>query len=281
MHTSDDVVPDDRILIFTRVVAVAVIAILVTAWVVLFLWPAQTDRRFAWTIEPTMTPMLMGAGYGSAAYFYGRVLFGRRWHLVSLGFLPTTLFTWMLLVATFLHWDKFHHGTFSFRLWFWVYLVTPILVPGVWWVNRRRDPGVADPDDPPFPPWVPPALRVAGAFMLALAAWLYLLPSSAIEVWPWALTPLTARTVAAFVALPGVAWLAVAADRRWSAARAMVETVAIGLVFLLIAVARAWGEFDRADPLSFVYVAGLAGTLAAIVVGYALMERRRRRIARL
>ena len=276
----DDIARDDRILVLTRAVALVVIAILMTAWVVLFVWPEQTDRRFAWTIEPTMTPMLMGAGYGSAAYYYGRVLLGRRWHLVSLGFLPTTLFTWMLLAATFLHWDRFHHGTFAFDLWLWVYVVTPFLVPAVWWTNRRHDPGVPDPDDPPFPGWVLIALRIASAFMLALAAWLYIVPTSAIERWPWALTPLTARTVAAFVALPGVAWLVIAADRRWSAAKAMVETVAIGLVFLIVAVVRAWDQFDHSNPLSLVYVAGLVGTLAAIVVGYALMEWRRHGMVR-
>ena len=40
-------VRDDRILPFTRVLAAVVTAILVTAWVVLYLWPEQTDRRFA------------------------------------------------------------------------------------------------------------------------------------------------------------------------------------------------------------------------------------------
>lgn len=268
---------DDRILPFTRAVALVVIGILMTAWVILYLWPEQTDRRFAWTIEPTMTPMLMGAGYGSAAYFYARVLTGRRWHLVSLGFLPTTLFTWMLLAATFLHWDRFHHGTFPFYLWLWVYVVTPVLVPGVWLRNRRHDPGVADPSDPPFPAWALVGLRLAGALLLVIAAWLYLLPNAAIDAWPWALTPLTARTVAAFVALPGVAWLVIAADGRWSAAKAMVETVAFGLVLLVIAVVRAWDQFDRENPLTYAYVGGLVGTLAAIAAGYAWMESRRRR----
>jgi hypothetical protein len=59
---------------------------------------------------------------------------------VGLGFLATTVFAWMLLVATLLHWDKFHHGTGAFRLWLWVYLVTPVIVPAVWAWNRRHDP---------------------------------------------------------------------------------------------------------------------------------------------
>jgi hypothetical protein len=267
-------VRDDRILPFTRVVAAIVTAILVTAWVVLFLWPEQTDRRFAWTVAPTMTPMLMGAGYGSAAVFWARVTAGRRWHTVGLGFLATTLFTWMLLAATLLHWDKFHHGTGAFRLWLWVYLVTPVAVPAVWAWNRRRDPGVPDASDPPFPKPLVATLYASGVVMLAIAAWLFVFPSSAIEVWPWSLTPLTARTVAAFVALPGVAWLAIAKDGRWSAAKAVVETLTIGLVLLLIAVARAWAEFDTSRPMTWAYVGGLVGTLATLAVWYLWMERR-------
>jgi hypothetical protein len=266
--------PDDRILPFTRVVAAVVIVILVFATVVLFVLPAETDRRFAWTIQSTMTAMLMGAGYGSALYFFVRVLLERRWHRVGLGFLPTTVFTWVMLGATFLHWDRFRHGSLPFHLWLWIYLITPVLVPGVWIVNRRHDPGVPEIRDAVFPRWLRVAMAGAGVGMLVIAGWMYLAPSSAIAVWPWALTPLTARAVAAFVALPGVAWLAIASDDRWSAARVMLGTVAIGLVLLLVAVGRAWDQFDHSDPLSYVYVGGLIGTLAAIAALSAWMRRR-------
>ena len=109
--------------------------------------------------------------------------------------------------------------------------------------------------------------------MRAIAAWMFLDPNGAIGVWPWALTPLTARTVAAFVALPAIAWLGIAADGRWSAAKRMLETVAIGLVLLLVAVARAWAQFDHGSPLSYAYVGGLAGTLCAIGALYGWMQR--------
>jgi hypothetical protein len=265
---------DDRILPLTRAVAAAVIVILLVAWAVLFLLPGQTDRRFAWTIAPTMTAMLMGAGYGSALYFFARVLTGRRWHCVGLGFLPTTVFTWMMLGATFLHWDRFRHGSLPLALWLWIYLLTPVVVPGLWLLNRRRDPGTPGPGDVPYPRWVRAAMLGAGALLVGIAAWMYLAPASAIDVWPWLLTPLTARAVAAFVALPGVAWLAIVWDGRWSAARTMLATVAVGLALLLIAVGRAWDEFDHASALSYVYVAGLAGTLVAIAALGAWMRRR-------
>jgi hypothetical protein len=245
-------------------VAAAVIVILLLAWVVLFLFPTETDHRFAWTIQPSMTAMLMGAGYGSALYFFARVLTEDRWHRIALGFLPTTVFTWMMLGATLLHWDKFHHGTLPFMVWFWVYVITPVLVPAVWLLNRPRDPGPRKGSDEMFPGKLRLAMIVAGAGMVSIAAWMYLAPESAIAVWPWVLTPLTARAVASFVALPGVAWLAIAADGRRSAAPATLGTLALGLVLLLIAVARSWDEFDHGNALAYVYVAGLVGTLAAI-----------------
>jgi hypothetical protein len=257
---------DDRILPFTRVVAAVVFAILALAWFVLFLHPGETDRRFAWTIDSRMTAMVMGAGYGSALYFFAAVLTGRRWHRVALGFLPTTVFTWMMLGATLLHWDRFRHGSSPFLLWFWVYLLTPILVPAVWLVNRRHDPRTLEERDAAFPRWARGAMVAAGVGILLVAAWLYVWPENAIGSWPWALTPLTARAVAAFVALPGAAWLSIAADGRWSAARVMLATVALGLGLLLIAVVRAWDEFEHGNALSIIYVAGLAATLAAIAL---------------
>jgi hypothetical protein len=221
-----------------------------------------------------MTAMLMGAGYGSALYFFVRVLAERRWHRVGLGFLPTTLFTWMMLGATFLHWDRFRHGSLPFLLWFWIYLLTPVLVPAVWLVNRRHDPGVPERHDAAFPSWVRWAMVAAGVGMLSIAGWMYLSPASAIARWPWGLTPLTARAIASFVALPGVAWLAIASDPRWSAARVVLGTVTIGLVLLLVAVVRSWEQFDHANLLSYVYVAGLVGTLGVIGVLSAWMRER-------
>jgi hypothetical protein len=271
---ADDVTPeDDHILVFTRVVAAVVVGILFTAWFALYLHPGETDHRFAWTISSRMTAMLMGAGYGSAILFYTRVLFGRRWHRVALGFIPTTVFTWLLLAATVLHWDKFRHGSLPFMLWVWIYAITPILVPAVWLLNRPRDPGTPEHEDAVLARPIRVVLVAVGVLLLSVAAALFVRPSALISAWPWPLPPLTARAVAGFVALPAVAWLAIAADGRWSAGRVAVQTVALGVILLIVAVARAWSEFDHSNPLSYLYVAGLAGTLVGLAALYAFEER--------
>jgi hypothetical protein len=255
---------DDRVLPFTRVVAAVAIGILVLAFLVLFVFPGDTASRFVWSVHPSMTAMVMGAGYGSALYFFARVLTGRRWHRVALGFIPTTVFAWMMLGTTLLHWRDFRHGSPAFLLWFWVCVVTPILAPLVWLVNRRHDPRMLEPDDRLFDPTIRRVMLVGGAVLVAIAAWMYLSPSTAIAVWPWGLRPLTARTIAAFVALPGVAWLVIAADGRWSASRILLDTTAIGLVLLLIAIARAWKDFQHEDVLTYVYFLCIVATLGAI-----------------
>jgi hypothetical protein len=229
---------DDRILPVVRIAAVTVLAILGIAWWALYLHPAETETRFAWTITSEMTVLLMGSGYGSAVVFFLAVLFGRRWHRVTLGFLPTTVFTWMLAIATVLHWDRFHAGHPAFLLWAWVYALTPLVVPALWLINRRRDPGTPESRDVVMGGALRAVVAGVGGALGVLALVMFVVPTAVIEVWPWELTPLTARAVASFIALPAVAWLAMAVDRRWSAARIMVATIAVGLILLLISVGR-------------------------------------------
>ncbi len=51
---------DDRVLPATRALSIAIIPFLVVAFVVLFLYPDDTERLFAWPIRPRMTPMVLG-----------------------------------------------------------------------------------------------------------------------------------------------------------------------------------------------------------------------------
>jgi hypothetical protein len=268
---------DDRILPVVRIAAVTVLAILGIAWWALYLHPAETETRFAWTITSEMTVLLMGSGYGSAVVFFLAVLFGRRWHRVTLGFLPTTVFTWMLAIATVLHWDRFHAGHPAFLLWAWVYALTPLVVPALWLINRRRDPGTPESRDVVMGGALRAVVAGVGGALGVLALVMFVVPTAVIEVWPWELTPLTARAVASFIALPAVAWLAMAVDRRWSAARIMVATIAVGLILLLISVGRAWSDFDQENWLTYLYVGGLVVTLVALVVMSSWLELAARR----
>lgn len=264
---------DDRILPVTRVAAVTVAFILGLGWWVLYVHPAEGADRFAWPVQPEMTAVLMGSGYGSAVIFFMAVLVGRRWHQVTLGFLPTTVFIWLVSIATLLHWDRFTHGEALFHVWAWTYAITAFGVPALWLLNRRHDTGSPQQRDAVIGGVLRTVLLGAGLLLAAIAAVMYIAPAAVIDVWPWQLTELTARTVAAFVSLPAVAWLAMAFDRRWSAARVMVVTIAAGLVMLLVGVWRTWADFDQENWLTYVYVGGLAVTLGFLIAMSAWLER--------
>jgi hypothetical protein len=255
---------DDRILPETRWLSVLIVPILLAGFVILYLFPDDTERLFAWTIAPRMTPLLMGAGYLAGAYFFVRAIFATQWHKIGKGFIAITAFTWPMGLATLLHLDRFNHSHPSFWLWAIVYLVTPLLIPTLYLRNRRADPGVLGPADVEVPRPIRLAMGAVGVAELLIGAAMFLFPSWAIAIWPWQLTPLSARIVAGWFALPGVGGLIVASERRWSASRSALEGAVIWSALLLVAAARAWGDFEQANPLTWVFVGSLGLSLIAI-----------------
>ncbi len=113
-----------------------------------------------------------------------------------------------------------------------------------------------------------PGVAVVLAALLAFAA-----PQSAIDVWPWTLTPLTARIVTTVMALFGSLWVSVALSGGKTAARIPLEAHAVGLAFLLIAALRGSGDIDWSNPLAAVLVAGVAVMVLVDVVTLARSRR--------
>jgi hypothetical protein len=271
----------NRLLPEVRWVGAVIVVVLVLAVSVLYVMPDETERFWAWTIQPRMTPLLMGAGYAAGAYFFTRVAAGTPWHRVARGFLPITVFTWLMGLATILHWDRFNHGHLAFWLWAGIYFVTPFLVPALWLRNRHQDLGTPEPVDVRVPSMARAAMSVVGLAIVVLGVGMFLRPGDVIPFWPWQVTPLTARVIAGFLALTGTSLVSVALDSRWSAQRVMLESLILGLVLILAGVARAWANFDPNELVRWAYVGGLSAGLAALIALYLAMElRRRRRINR-
>ncbi len=271
---------DDRILPATRIVGALIPPFLIVAFVMLYVFPNDTDRLFAWTIKPSMTPMMMGAGYIAGAYFFVRLVLGRRWSWFALGFPAITAFVWFMGLATFLHFDKFDHAHVSFYAWLILYVVTPILVPLLWLVNRRTDPGTLAPGDVRVPPPLRAAALVVGLVLTGIAVIMFFIPDTAATIWPWKLTPLTARVVAGWFALPGVLGLMYASDTRWGSWRIVLQSQVLGVALILLAAARAWDDFDTSRPMTWVFTAGLAGLLVGLIALHLAMDARRKVAAR-
>jgi uncharacterized membrane protein len=265
----------DRTLPFTRIVAAVVVPFLVLAFVILYFYPQRTGQHFAWPIQPNMTAMFMGAGYIGGAWLFVNAILGRPWHRVAAGFPPVTTFTVAMLLATLLHWDRFSHDRLGFILWFGLYVVTPFLVPFVWWQNRPADSGAPAPDDHTVPAVARWGLLLLGLLILVVALVGFASPGWLIEIWPWNLTPLTARVMSGWFALLGVGGIVISRDRRWSAWTVGLQ--AIGLWHALVVIAALLNPADFRNGLWNWYLVSVILVLIGMAALAIWMERARGR----
>ena len=265
---------EDKIRPFTRIVAAIVVPFLILAFLILYFFPQLSGERFAWAIQPPMTAMFMGAGYIGGAWLFINAIFGRRWHRVAPGFLPVTTFASAMLLATMLHWDVFDPGHFPFILWMALYVVTPFLVPLVWLLNRSADPETPEEGDVTVPRIARWSLLGLGVVLLAFALGGFVLPSWLIGLWPWTLSPLTARIISGWLGLLGVGGIVISTDTRWSAWKVGLQS--IGIWHLLVVVAAFIRAADFPNGLANWYLVSVLVALAGIVALYLMMERQRR-----
>jgi membrane protein YdbS with pleckstrin-like domain len=177
--------------------------------------------------------------------------------------------------ATVLHWENFNHAHHTTVLWVVLYAVTPVLVPAVWVHNRRTASGDPSPGRVELPLAVRAVGGVLAVFVTGTAVALFVAPELMISVWPWTVSPLTARILSGWFVLFGVVNGAAALDPRWSAARILVQSELLGFTLVLADVVRVWGNFDQSNVLTWAVVGGMVLYVAAVLLLYVWMERRR------
>jgi hypothetical protein len=238
----------DRIYPVTRWVAILITPFLLGAWAILYFFPTRTAELFAWPINPPMTAMFLGAGFGTGAYFFIRAFRSGIWHPVAAGFLPVAFFAGIMALTTVLHWERFTHGHPAFITWVVVYALTPVLVPLVWFYNRRADSRQPLPADVTVPLMVRRIFGLAGVLIALVGLYFYINPQSMIAIWPWTLTPLTARASLGFILLSAGTEIMLSREVRWSGHRNVIAGQIVGLALIGLAVLRAWGDFTRTPP---------------------------------
>ena len=238
----------------------------------LYLLPDNTDSLFAWTIKPSLTAAFLGGTYCTALIIE---LLAARQHIWALArvFFPGMLtFTTTMLIGTLLHLDKFHFGAPGLiaqaTAWAWliIYILAPPVMAGLLYAQLRR-PGGDPPGRAPLPPWFRGVLAVQAVVMIGLGLALFLAPDAVKGIWPWALTPLTARAVGAWLLGLGAAVVQSYRESDWERIRlAMVGDVALG-VLELGALARFSSTVSWSTPGAWLYVAALALLIALGLYG--------------
>ena len=266
---------DDRIFPFTRFIGAIVALVLGLAFVILFFFPNQTGELFAWAITPQMSSRYFGAAYLGGAWIQANVAFDKRWHRVQVGFPVVTVFTIFMFIATILHWERFSLGTLPFNAWLMTYIISPFLIPAIWFYNKRTDSGQPEESDVVVSPTARLITRLIGIMVLVFVAMGFLYPDFFIRIWSWKLTALTARVMAGWLSSIGVGALLLASDSRWSAWRVLLEAIFIG--HSLVLVAAGINPSDFTTSVFNWFTLSVAVGLLVIAVYYVIMERRRRK----
>jgi hypothetical protein len=268
-----------RVLPLTRAMLLVFALLTAMAVVALFVLAPDTDRVFAWTIDPSLTAAFLGAGYAAGFLLVVLSLRDPVWANSRVPVVTIFAFVVLTLAATLLHIDRFHFQEefaglpFVARAaaWFWlgVYVVVPVLML-VALVMQERARG-RDPDRRyPVPALLRGALVVESAVLLIVGIALYSTPTTATGLWPWTLTPLTARVTAAwliaFGLATGLAALAGDLERLRTAAIAYtVFGVLVGVAALRFSGTVSWGSAP-----AWVFSAVVLAVIATGAAGWVL-----------
>jgi len=244
----------------------------------LYVFPADTDRFFAWTINPPISAAFMGAGFGAGAVLMVGMWRETSWARVRLSFTAVFAFTIVTLAATLIHIDRFHFGAGGVAetaawLWVGVYVVFPVAMATMLVLQRRV--GGNDPSGGArMPMWLRVVLGFVGIVTVGVGIALFVLPENMASVWPWSLSPLVARAIAGW--LVGLGAAALLAIGEGDLSRLRVPGVAY-LVFgglMLLALLRLRDQVDWARPSAWALVTWL-GILSAIGLYGATLRARR------
>jgi hypothetical protein len=223
---------DGRVRTLTRVGVWVLLVLAGANGLFLYFLPGLADGHYAWSIKLPVNAAFIGAGFLAGTLATGLVLAtATRWRTFST--LPPAL--WVLastlLAATIIHQDRFRWDYPPTWVWALVYGGVPLAVPLL--VARQRRVAEAEPAPDPALRVVRMLSAIVGALLLAGAAALFVAPAELSEHWVWPLTPLLARTVAAWYALFGTMLLSCAVALR-RPAEAIIGYATLGAWSLLV-----------------------------------------------
>lgn len=258
VHATPSVKPVARV---TRVGLLVLAATLFVVGLPLVLAPTQTDRWFAWTIEPPLTAATLGACYWGSLVLVVLCARERAWACARVAAPGILVAGTLLLVATLIHIDRFH--TDSVTGWTWVVLYA-LLPPGaiLMLVIQARLPGGDPPREAPLPRWAQGFLCVHAAVLLGVGAALFVAPEDVASIWPWSLTPLTSRSIAAWMLALGASASQALYERDWMRLRSPFPGYGAVGVLALLALARFSDTPDWSAPAVWFYAAFLASMVA-------------------
>jgi hypothetical protein len=233
----------------------------------LYLLTTETATYFAWTVLPPITAAFLGAAYWAAVPL--ELIAARRnsWAEARAVVPGVWLFTTLTLIATLLHFGRFHFSSSdpipraAAYLWLAIYASVPVgfLIAGYLQFRTRGS-------DPERGIGLSGGLRLAlfavGAGMVVVGAALFIDPVAAAPAWPWSLTPLTAQAIGSWFLGTGLATFLSVREGELARMRPLGGGFTVFAVFELGALARFPAEIAWRSGTTWLYVAFVVALLA-------------------
>ena len=211
--------------------------------------PASTKTNFAWPIQPVVMAAVLGAFYITSAPLFLLPLFAKRWEMIRLMILPTALFSIVQLGATILHWDKFSVGSGPFYVWFASYLLPPPIFISAYLWHQRKAASVPAASDDLLPSWLNWLLVICGSGLTIGAILVFIFPGLLIPIFPWQLTPLTARSLSGWLIVVGTIMLSMSRENDRTRSRLATPMFILLLPAILLQMIRYANEVNWSNPV--------------------------------
>jgi hypothetical protein len=227
------------------------IALTFAAGTQLVVLAADTDRYFAWAIDPPMSAVFVGASFWAAAVILTWSARHRDWVRARVPVPSVAVVATLLLIATVQHIELFE-SLLGF-VWIEVYAVVPPLAVALV-VMQLAVPGTDPAPESPLPGGLRAALTVHAFVLVALGAYLYFSSGDGNAIWPWELTDLTSKAIGTWML--GIGTLAAYVGARGDRA----DIPGASLSYLVLPAILALGlmrfpedvDFASADTLAFI-----------------------------
>ena len=230
--------------------------------VLLLLFPSNPDRYFAWTVRPPIAAAWFGAAYIFRTYFFWVNWREGDWRRVYVFQWGNFVFSTILILATLIHRSRFNWHIASAWIWLVLYLAEPLWVLYLLWQHRAEQ---GDSAPVPIASSLRIVLAVEAVLFAVVGAALFLMPERIGASWPWSLTPLNARAMAAW-ALGWAVWAgSMAVNRDWRSVRLAMQTQIVFGLALILALVLYLPQFDFARLATWLY-AGFAIALPALAI---------------
>jgi hypothetical protein len=233
----------------------------------LFVGSAHTDEYFAWTIQPFLTAAFLGAAYCTALLLFILASRERYWANARAASVAAVVFGPLIVLATFVHLERFHLDADRLltRAGTWAFIATYVYFSVSFVLVLALQPRAGEIDPPrlaPMPAWARVVLAIQAALLGGVGAALLVAPASTVDLWPWTLTELTARAVAAWMLAIGAAAACGVWENDWRRLRVPLAAYVVLPVLEAVALIRYSETVDWGHAGAWV----LVGTLASMFV---------------